>query len=480
MSDLGDLSAEEMRAALHRAADWIADYLSGGVEDHAVIPAVEPGALRALMPASPPAEGESMATLLDEYERAIVPHTTHWNHPGFHGYFAITGSAPGVVAESLAAALNVNAMLWQSGPAATELEQLSCDWLRQMMALPEDFAGHINDTASTSSLVALAAAREALGDDVRERGLAGHAPLGLYISEHTHSSVDKAAIVLGLGTESVRRIAVDEQFRMIPAALEAAIEADLAAGRRPMAVVATTGTTSTTSIDPVAAIADICERFGLWLHVDAAYGGSAAIVPELRPLFAGMERADSLVVNPHKWLFVPVDCSVLFVRDQDLLRGAFSLVPEYLKTGDRADLNLMDLGFQLGRRFRALKLWMVIRAFGVDGLVARVRHHCELARWLAERVAATEGWELMAPVPLALVCFRATAGVDGAAQDEFNQRLMAAINADGRSFLSHTRLGDRYTLRVAVGNLKTEARHLEELWQRLIETADALRSGGNP
>lgn len=477
----GDLPPDEVRAAFHRAADLAADYLAG-VGDYPVLPPVAPGAVAASLPAAPPAEGEPMDRILDDYRALIEPAVTHWNHPGFLAYFAITGSAPGVVGETLAAALNVNAMLWRTSPAATELEERVCDWLRGMMALPAEFRGHINDTASISTLVALAAARHRLpGADVRRRGMAGRADLPaltLYASDQAHSSVDKAAIVLGLGQENVRRVASDGEFRLDPAALGAAIAADRAAGRRPMAVVATAGTTSTTSIDPLAAVAEIAEREGLWLHVDAAYGGAAAICPELRPHFAGIERADSVVVNPHKWLFTPIDCSVLFVRDPAALKAAFSLVPDYLATADGEVTNLMDLGVQLGRRFRALKLWMVIRAFGVEGLRARIREHCRWAARLAERIAAEPGFELAAPAPLSVVCFRVLAGGEAAAadQDRLNERLVTEVNRDGRFFLSSTVLGGRTTPRVAIGNVRTTEAHLDALWALLRSTAERLRA----
>ena len=476
----GDLPPDELRAALRRAADIAADYLEGSAA-YPVLPRIEPGAVARSLPAEPPAEGEPMERILDDYRALIEPNVTHWNHPGFLAYFAITGSAPGVVGETLAAALNVNAMLWRSGPAPTELEERVCDWLRRMMDLPAEFRGHINDTASTSTLVALAAARHRLpGAEIRRRGMAGRADLPaltLYASDQAHSSVDKAAIVLGLGHENVRRVASDGEFRMRPEALAAAIAADRAEGRLPMAVVATAGTTSTTSIDPIAEIAAIADREGLWLHVDAAYGGAAAICPELRRLFAGMERADSIVVNPHKWLFTPVDCSVLFVRDPAGLKAAFSLVPDYLKTDDRAETNLMDLGFQLGRRFRSLKLWMVIRTFGVEGLRARLREHCRIARRLADAVAAEPGFELAARAPLSVVCFRVL-GPPGTApeeQDRLNRELVNEVNRDGRFFLSSTVLGGRTTPRVAVGNLRTAEEHLDELWRLLRATASRLR-----
>ncbi|HYU35992.1 MAG TPA: pyridoxal-dependent decarboxylase [Thermoanaerobaculia bacterium] len=471
----GDLPSEEIRQALHRAADRIADYLQS-VESYPVVPRIQPGDVARELPAAPPAQPESMDAILDDYERLIEPNMTHWNHPGFLAYFGITGSGPGIVGEALTAALNSNAMLWRSGPAPTELEGRVCDWVRQMMDLPEGFRGHINDTASTSSLVALAAARHSLsGLDVRVRGLAGRPdvpPLVVYASDQAHSSIDKAAIVLGLGQENVRRVESDAEFRMSVPKLAEAIAVDRAAGKRPMAVVATVGTTSSTSVDPVEEIADLCGREGIWLHVDAAYAGSAAICPELRALMRGIERADSLVTNPHKWLFTPVDCSLLYVRDQTLLRDAFSLIPEYLRTGDSGVTNLMDLGFQLGRRFRSLKLWMVIRAYGVEGLRERIREHCALARDLAARIAAEPGFELAAPVPFSTVCFRA------GETDHLNEQLLARVNAEGPFFLSHTVLNGRYTLRVAIGNIRTDSRHIDALWDLLRDSAVSLRSRG--
>jgi aromatic-L-amino-acid decarboxylase len=473
-----DLPPDEFRAAMHRVADLVADYLEG-VGDRPVLPAVSPGDVRRVLPAAPPEEPEPVETILDDYLRAIEPNVTHWNHPGFLAYFAITGSGPGILGETLAAALNVNAMLWRTGPAPTELEERVCDWLARMMDLP-GFRGHLNDTASSSSLVALAAARHELrglpGLDVRVKGLAGRPdapPLTVYASDQAHSSIDKAAIVLGLGQENVRRVASDGAFRMSVPALEEAIARDRAEGRLPMAVVATVGTTSTTSIDPVPEIADLCKREGIWLHVDAAYAGSAAICPEYRALMPGIERADSLVVNPHKWLFTPVTCSVLFVRDLDLLKAAFSLVPEYLKTGEPSEVtNLMDLGFQLGRPFRSLKLWMVIRAFGAAGLRERIREHCAMARNLAARIEADPRFELAAPVPFSTVCFRARHPQSPDDQDRFNERLLARINAAGPFFLSHTVLKGRYTLRVAIGNLRTERGHLEDLWDLVVRSLE--------
>ncbi|RMH21563.1 MAG: amino acid decarboxylase [Acidobacteria bacterium] len=474
----------DFRAALHRAADLVADYVDG-VEGYPVLPPVAPGDVAADLPPSPPATGEPYERLLEDYRRLIEPRVTHWNHPGFLAYFSSSGSEPGILGETLAAGLSVNAMLWRTAPAASELEEVVCDWLRQMIDLPPAFRGHINDTASSSTLIALAAARDRQPElAVRQRGLAGRSDLPamvVYASEHAHSSVDKAAIALGFGLENVRRIACDEDFRLAVPALAQAIAADRAAGRLPLAVVATAGTTSTTSIDPLRPIAELCAAEDLWLHVDAAWAGSAAICPEYRALMDGLERADSIVVNPHKWLFTPMDCSVLLVRDEDALRAAFSLVPAYLHTAEQdAVRNLMDLGVQLGRRFRALKLWLVIRHFGVEGLRATIRRHCRLGQELARWIDRHPLFERLAPVPFSVVCFRATHGGGGEAGDRFNRRLLAAVNAAGPVFLSHTELGGRYVLRLAVSNLRTARRHVETAWRLLQEHAERLAAEDRP
>jgi aromatic-L-amino-acid decarboxylase len=478
----GDLPPDEFRRAMHRVADRVADYLEQ-VGDYPVLPRIAPGDVAAALPLSPPEAAEPIDRVLDDYERLIEPNVTHWNHPGFLAYFGITGSGPGILGETLTAALNVNAMLWRTGPAPTELEERTCDWLRQMMGLPAGFFGHINDTASISSLVALAVARHRLpGLDIRGKGLSGRPEvpaLTVYASDQAHSSIDKAALTLGLGLSNVRRIASDEAFRMSVPALREAIARDRREGRLPMAVVATAGTTSTTSVDPIPEIADLCEKEGIFLHVDAAYAGSAAICPEYRALMPGMERADSIVVNPHKWLFTPVDCSVLFVRDKALLKAAFSLVPEYLRTDEAGVTNLMDLGVQLGRRFRSLKLWMVIRAFGVEGLRERIREHCAMATWFASVVAATPGFELAAPAPFSTVCFRALPGgapEDPADTDRLNEKLLVAINAAGPFFLSHTVLEGRYAIRMAIGNLRTTREDIEELWDLVRASTARLRA----
>lgn len=473
---MGDMPPEDFRRLAHEVADWIADYLTQ-VGELPVLARVAPGDVRAALPASAPEAGEALDAALADFRDIIVPGITHWNHPAFFAYFSITGSAPGILGEMLASALNVNHMVWRSGPAATELEEVTLDWLRQLVGLPEGFEGAINDTASTSTHYALAAARERAYPTSRKEGLWGQQPGRVYASEQTHSSVEKAVLALGLGKAGYRAIPTDEAFRMRPDALRAALEEDASAGIKPVAVVPTLGTTSTTSVDPVGDIVPIARDFGAWVHVDAAYGGPAAIVPEIGAMFRGWEEADSIVINPHKWLFTPVDCSVLYLRDPDALVRAFSIVPDYLRAAETGKArDLMDYGIALGRRFRSLKLWFVLRYFGRQGIVANIREHLRLARTLAAWVELEEGWSLEAPVPLGLVCFRyAPTGLDGEATDAMNQRILDEVNASGEVFLTPTRLRGRLVIRLAVGNLKTTEDHVARAWDLL--RAAARREG---
>ena len=468
----GDLSPDEFRRAAHAAVDWIADYLEHP-ERHPVRPPVRPGDIAARLAPAAPRQGEPLDAIVQDFHDVIVPGITHWNSPTFFGYFSISGSYPGILGELFAAGLNVNNMLWLTSPAATELELRTVDWLRQLMGLGDGWFGEITDTASTSTLYALAAAREVAAPAVRTQGLQHQPALRVYCSEHAHSSVDKAVITLGLGHNNLVKIPVDEAFCMRPEALRAAIEADVAAGHRPIAVVATVGTTSTSSIDAVRDIVPIARAFDCWVHVDGAYGGPAAIVPEMRWLLDGVDGADSLVVNPHKWLFTPVDCSVLYTKRPDALKGAFSLVAEYLRTrDDDAVVNLMDYGFQLGRRFRSLKLWMVLRAFGAEGIAERLRQHCELAREFAGMLHFDGSWEISAPVPLSLVCFRyAPAGVDAETNDALNMAILEHVNASGVALLSHTKLHGRAVLRLAIGSVRTQREHVERTFAALREAA---------
>lgn len=451
------MSPEEFRSAGHHVVDWIADYLSQA-GNYPVLPNMQPGDLRKQLPASAPERGEPMDEILAGFERQIMPAMTHWNHPRFFAYFANSASAPGILAEMLSAALNANSMLWKSAPASTELEQTTLQWLREALAFPADWFGIIYDTASVSTMHAIAAAREKADPEARTRG--GNGRLTLYTSAHSHNSVEKGAITLGIGQENVRKIPVDGEFRMRADELERAILADKAAGKFPFCVVATTGTTSTASIDPVPAIAAVAQRHGLWLHVDAAYGGSAAIVRELRGYFEGVDRADSLVINPHKWLFTPMDLSVLYTKHPDILRRAFTLSAEYLKTAqDGEALNYMDYGIQLGRRFRSLKLWFIMRYFGREGMAEIVRSHVRWTQDLVKLIEQDPAFEVSAPALLSLVCFRYRGS------NEQNQVLLDRINASGKAFLSHTVLNGKFVLRLSIGNIQTAWRDVEDTWR---------------
>lgn len=467
--NFGDMPSADFRRFGYQIVDQIADYFDH-IEEYPVLAQVEPDWLKNSLPSSAPESGEDFAEILSDVNKLIMPAVTHWNHPNFHGLFSTSTSSVGVFGEMFAAAFDMKAMLWRTSPASTELEDVVLDWLRQMLDLPNTFEGIIYDTASVSTMHAIAAAREKVGIHVREQGLSGRTDVPLlrvYCSEHVHSSIDKSVLTLGLGLRSLRKIPCNDRFEMIPELLAAAIEEDIAAGYKPICIIPTVGTTSTASVDPVDAIADICEKYGLWLHVDAAYAGSTAIVPEFRHYFRGWERADSIVVNPHKWLFTPFDLSVLYCKDLSVLKDAFSLVAEYLKTSDEQSVkNGMDYGIQLGRRFRSLKLWFVIRYFGREGLIARLREHCRLAAVFASWVQASSDFELMAPVQFALVCFRACpAGVGDL--NELNERLMNDINASGDAYLSHTKLNGNLVIRLSVGSIRVEERHLTKVWDIL-------------
>ena len=480
----GDMSAEEFRRFGHEIVDWIANYFEH-IEDLPVLAQIEPGDLKAQLPSAPPDHGEPMEAILADVDRLIVPALTHWSHPSFFAYFATSTSAPGIFGELLSAAFDVKSMLWRTSPASTELEEVVLDWLRQMIGLDAGMSGIIYDTASVSSMHAIAAAREGVELRIRDEGMSGRKDLPLlrvYASDQAHSSIDKGIITLGLGQRALRKIPSDREFRMDVNALSEAIDEDKREGMLPFCVVATVGTTSTSSIDPVPEIVKVCEQHALWLHVDAAYAGSAAIVPELRHTLDGCQRADSLVLNPHKWLFTPFDLSVLYCRHMDLLGRAFSLVPEYLRTPEQAKVRSgSDYGVQLGRRFRALKLWMIIRYFGHEGLAARIREHCRLAQLFASWIEESTDWEMMAPVPFALVCFRAqprtpqqTEEAEVKRLDALNEAIMHGVNATGRAFLSHTKLNDKLTLRLSIGNIRTTERHVRQVWELLNEQLKML------
>lgn len=468
---LGDMDPETFHRSAIAIADWIREYLHTPA-DWPVLSRVAPGDLVAALPTEAPERGESMERILDDFKQLLVPGLTHWNHPGFLGYFSTSGSGPGVLAEFLTAALNQQAMLWRTSPASTELEEVTLGWLRSLLGLPSSFHGVIYDGGSTSNLHALMAAREAVVPWVRTRGLGQRAellPLRVYCSEQAHSSIDKAVIVLGLGHQALRKIPVDDEYRLRPDLLKTAIAEDRAAGFLPMAVVATVGTTGTASVDPVDAIVGICQTMGVWLHVDASYAGPAAMVPEHAWIFAGVPEADSVVVNPHKWLFTPMDISAFYTRHMDVLRRALALTPDYLETSDGDSArNLMDTGIALGRRFRALKLWMVMRYFGAQGIRARLTEHMRLAQLLTDWVDADAAFERLAPTTLSVVCFRAApAGVHPDRLEALNTEILGRVNASGEVFLSHTRLRGRFTLRLAIGHIRTTEAHVARAWELL-------------
>jgi aromatic-L-amino-acid decarboxylase len=460
------VTPEEFRQAAYAHADWIAEFL-GHVRDYPVLSSTRPGEFAAKLPLNAPEHGETLDQILADFKSSVFPALTLWNHPRFFAWFSVSSTPPSMLADFLAAAVNVNAMLWKASPAATELEQVTLSWLLQWLGLDKKLFGIIYDTASTAVLQAIGAAREYIDPDCRTKGM--RPGLVVYVSEQTHFSAEKAALTLGFGQDNVRKIGVDGQFRMRADLLETAIREDLAAGHRPCCIVASIGSTSTSAIDPVAQIADIAQRYDVWLHVDAAYGGSAAVLPEMRHIFAGVERAQSLVLNPHKWLYVSIDCSVLYTNRPDILRRASSLNAEYTRTAeDDQVVNFNEYGVQLGRRFRALKLWYVLRYYGREGIMAMLREALRLAQVLKGLIEADGDFELAAPVPFSLVCFRYRAG------DELNQQLLAEIDRSGKAFLSHTVLNGRYILRFAIGNYQTTEADVRVTWDLIRTTARRL------
>ena len=461
---------EDFRRAGHQFVDWIADYFEN-IEKYPVLSRVQPGDIKSLVPAVPPARGEAMEAIFRDFETVVMPGVTHWQHPGWFAYFPANNSPASVLGELLTAGLGAQCMIWQTSPAAAELEEVVVDWLRQMIGLPDGFPGVIQDTASTATLCALLTARErATGFESNESGL--RAPLTVYASEEVHSSIDKAVKIAGYGKRNLRRIPTDGRFALVPEKLEEALAKDKEAGLVPACVVATVGTTSSGAIDPLRPIGEICRRYGVWLHVDAAWAGTAALLPEKRWILDGAELADSLVFNPHKWMLTNFDCSAYFVRDPGALVRTFEVHPEYLKTGVDAKVkNYRDWGIQLGRRFRALKLWFVVRSYGVEGIQAVVREHLRLAALVRDWVEADARFELLAPVELGLVCFRLNDGRDEDALYVLNRRLLERVNASDPVFLSHTTLRGKYAIRLVVGQRTTEERHVRNAWDIISATA---------
>lgn len=455
---------EDFRRSGHESVDWIASYLTD-VRKYPVLATTKPGELVDALPAAGPERGEAFETILRDFEQVIMPAVVHWNHPSFFAYFACTGSTPAILGEMLAAALNTNGLHWKTSPAVAELEQVTLGWLRQWMNLPREYFGIVYDTASVSSFHAICAARDKFDPSIRENG---HQPgLVMYTSDQSHSSIEKGAIAAGIGHKNVRLIPSDDKYRMRVDKLGEVIARDKAAGLKPFMIVATLGTTSSTSVDPIGEIADICAEHGLWLHADTAYAGVCGILPEYGETFAGLERADSIVVNPHKWLMTNIDLSVFFTRHPDILRRAFSLTPEYLRTTeDPRAHNLMDYGVPLGHRFRSLKFWFILRYFGLEGLRAILREHIALAKEFESWVRADQRFEVAAPTLFSVVCFRFNGS------DDENRALIERINASGKVFLSHTNLHGRIVLRIAIGNLGTRREDVRQAWE-VIQKATA-------
>jgi aromatic-L-amino-acid decarboxylase len=463
---LDDMPIEDFRNNGYKIIDWIADYLQN-IEGYPVLPQINYGDIKKEIEKNPPALGEGPLNVLKDVDDILLKGITHWNHPNFMAYFNSTSSGPGILAELLSAGLNVNGMAWHTCPSATELEEMMMKWFKKIFNLPENFWGIVYDTASTSSMHAIAAAREQLAHlKIREKGMAGRNDiprLRIYASEQAHFSIDKSVVTLGFGLEGIRKIQVDKEFRMIPEKLKEAIIEDRKNGWLPCCVVATVGTTSTTSVDNVNEIGSICNEENIWLHVDAAYAGTAAMLPEMQWIFNGIEKADSLVINPHKWMFTPIDYSLFFTKKPDILKRAFSLSAEYLDTSRDEVTNYMDYGIQLGRRFRSLKPWFIIRYFGVEGLQNRIREHIRLAKMFAEWINESEDFELMAPTHLGVICFRAVPKNINR-EDElnsFNETLLKKINKTGKLFLSYTMLNNKFVIRISISGLRTLENHVE-------------------
>ena len=478
LQELGDVPIAEFRKQLHELADWIADYREK-IGERPISRNVQPGEILSQLDRDAPEIGTPFEKIFPDINRVIVPGIAHWAHPQFMSYFGCTTTNPGILAEIITGALNVNAMTWRTAPAATELETLVLDWLRQWLQLPNEFTGVVYDTASISTMHALATAREQIAPNTRKLGLSGRdlPRFRIYTSDQAHSSIEKGAIALGIGEDNVQRVPSDAEFRLEVAALRAMVERDVAEKFKPLAVVATVGTTSTANVDPVPEIAKICREHRMWLHIDGAYGAGLALLPECKSITAGWNEADSIVVNPHKMLFVPLDFSALYMRDIGRLRRLFTLSPEYvhLRDPDNTEINYMDYGVQLGRRFRALKAWVVWRAFGREGIAARIRDHLRLANLLVDWIKADKRFELAAPVVMPVVCFRFVAA-DKDKIDILNSEIVERINASGRGYITQTKLRGRTVMRIGLGNILTTEQHLRNVWQLIQRTAGEIAS----
>jgi aromatic-L-amino-acid decarboxylase len=475
-------SPESFRLEAHKIVDWIADYYAD-IEKYPVKAACKPGSVFASIPHSPPFGPESMEKIFSDFKSLIMPGMTHWQNPSFFAYFPANSSFPSLLAEMLSSALGAQCMKWETSPAATELEEAVMIWLKKMIGLPDGFEGVIQDTASTATLCAILSAREkSSGFSINREGYRNYASMRVYCSYEAHSSVEKAVKIAGIGKNNLVKIEYDDAYRMKPESLEAAILNDINNGLKPLCVVAALGTTGSTAVDPLEDITAICQKYKIWLHVDAAYAGSALILPEYRWMTAGIEKADSFVFNPHKWLFTNFDCSAYFVKDSETLIDTFKLVPEYLKTQIPEHVNdYSNWGIQLGRRFRALKLWFVIRSFGLKGLQDKLRHHIALAGELKSWIEEHPDFEIMAPALFSLVCFRFhPRGTDDIETlNLLNEKLLMAVNGTGAMYISHTKLGENYTLRISVSQTMVEKKHVKKAWDLIVEKTLSVHNSSN-
>lgn len=474
------METKEFRQSAHQLVDWMADYMEN-TGRYEVKPSIRPGDIKKQLPSAAPVEGEAFSRIFDDFNKIILPGMTHWQHPQFFAYFPTGASGPSILAEMLSSTLGAQCMIWLTSPAAEELEERMMEWLRDMLGLPKSFTGVIQDSSSSATLVALLTAREMRsGYSINQKGFEGNHRFRVYTSAQAHSSVDKDMKIAGLGIDNLVKIEVDETFAMKPDALRKAIDHDLQNGFTPLCVVSTIGTTSSTAIDPIDSISTICKKYSCWHHIDASYAGTALLLPEMRWMSKGAEAADSFVVNPHKWMFTNFDCSAYFVKDKDALIKTFGILPEYLKTPeDHLVNNYRDWGIPLGRRFRALKLWFVIRSFGLKGLQDKIREHISYGQWLKERIAGTPNFQLLAPVPLNLVCFRfVPEGIkDEGSLNEINAKLLSSLNATGKILLTQTKLGHTYALRFVGGSEKTTLGDIQQGWALVEKMATSLKLG---
>lgn len=471
-----DMSSEEFKKFGYELIDWAANYIDN-LESYPVLPNVKPGDIKSKLPNNAPEKSQPFEDYIKDLNEIILPGVTHWQHPNFMAYFNSTGSKPSILGELVTAAFGTNGMVWKSNPAGTELEETVLNWFRELIGLSKNHFGVVYDSASVSSMHGIAAARENAGLNIRQHGMNGAPKMLLYCTEHAHSSIDKGALTLGIGIDGIHRIPCDENFAMIPGELDKAIKEDRAKGFVPFCVVATIGTTSSTAVDPVNEIADICERENIWLHLDSAYAGVTAMLPEMKKYFKGFERADSIVINPHKWLFIQLDFSILYTRKPQVLKNAFSLVPEYLKTSeDNIAINYMDYGIQLGRRFRAIKFWFVLRYFGAEGLREKLREHLRLGQLFAEWVDDDPKFERMAPVYFSTICFRFI--LDSISDEnkinDLNLKILEKVNSTGKVFMAHTKLNGKIVLRMVISGMRTEEKHVKLAWDVIKQELNKL------